>query len=136
MHKEIADKWVIALRSGRYEQGVGSLRIGGDYCVLGVLCDVHKTCCQIEPKDDATLPAWRANYAGMFEYLPDRSTDKDGACAFLPDAVKQWAGTRKRNPVVNGELLSDLNDGSTSGHVGKHTFEQLADLIEANYQTL
>jgi hypothetical protein len=40
MNKEIADKWIEALRSGEYEQGIASLQSGGRFCCLGVLCDL------------------------------------------------------------------------------------------------
>jgi hypothetical protein len=38
--KSIKEKWVAALRSNDYKQGIGSLRDGDTYCCLGVLCDV------------------------------------------------------------------------------------------------
>lgn len=42
--QEIIDKWIAALRSGKYEQGIEVLgsQFGGKetYCCLGVLCDV------------------------------------------------------------------------------------------------
>lgn len=41
MDQELKEKWVDALRSGRYEQGQGLLRTTGDrYCCLGVLVDI------------------------------------------------------------------------------------------------
>lgn len=40
MKKEIADKWVEALRSGEYNQGRGYLRVENEYCCLGVLCEI------------------------------------------------------------------------------------------------
>jgi hypothetical protein len=40
MNTEIKEKWVVALRSGDYKQGKGRLRQDGNYCCLGVLCDV------------------------------------------------------------------------------------------------
>ena len=33
-------KWVEALRSGKYKQGKGYLSRGGEYCCLGVACDI------------------------------------------------------------------------------------------------
>ena len=149
MDKDIAGKWVIALRSGRYEQGVGQLRRYGDFCVLGVLCDVHKTMAQIEPKADA--PVWNQGYGGHFQYWPDPESDRDAASCTLPNAVKQWAGTKRNNPVIDTPLLdqrlgikrspiTDLNDGTDNDgglpNVIRLTFHQLADLIEANYETL
>jgi hypothetical protein len=37
--KSLKDKWVAALRSGKYEQGRGALNHNG-FCCLGVLCEV------------------------------------------------------------------------------------------------
>lgn len=42
MKKEIADKWVEALRSGRYKQCKSWLRDNDGFCCLGVLCDISK----------------------------------------------------------------------------------------------
>lgn len=42
MSKELAMKWVEALRSGKYEQGKGYLKNPyNKYCCLGVLCEVE-----------------------------------------------------------------------------------------------
>lgn len=38
MDKELKEKWMKALRSGRYEQGSSYLYADGTYCCLGVLC--------------------------------------------------------------------------------------------------
>lgn len=39
--KKFKDKWIAALRSGKYKQGRGQLRsLNNNYCCLGVLCDV------------------------------------------------------------------------------------------------
>ena len=35
--KEIGQKWIAALRSGKYKQGFGYLKNQGCYCALGVL---------------------------------------------------------------------------------------------------
>ena len=35
-----AKKWVKALRSGKYKQGIGQLRSGEKFCCLGVACDL------------------------------------------------------------------------------------------------
>ncbi len=42
MKSKIKEKWVAALRSGKYKQGGGQLKtLSGTYCCLGVLCDLH-----------------------------------------------------------------------------------------------
>ena len=37
MPREIGEKWLAALWSGKYKQGVGMLQNGGAFCCLGVL---------------------------------------------------------------------------------------------------
>lgn len=41
MDDKIKQKWIIALRSGNYEQGKNNLRSKNNtYCCLGLLCDI------------------------------------------------------------------------------------------------
>ena len=40
MNNEIAERWIAALRSGKYKQGVNWLRRDNKFCCLGVLCDI------------------------------------------------------------------------------------------------
>ena len=40
MKKDIKQAWLNALRSGDYEQTTGYLEDKGEYCCLGVLCDI------------------------------------------------------------------------------------------------
>ena len=42
MKKEYKDRWVEALRSGKYKQAKGTLRNKEGFCCLGVLCDIVK----------------------------------------------------------------------------------------------
>ena len=39
MNKEVKEKWVAALRSGKYKQTRGTLKDKTGYCCLGVLCE-------------------------------------------------------------------------------------------------
>jgi hypothetical protein len=34
------EEWIVALRSGKYQQAKDRLRTDGGYCCLGVLCDI------------------------------------------------------------------------------------------------
>ncbi len=47
MDKKLKAKWVKALMSGKYKQGEGCLRLGDEYCCLGVLRAVN------DPKDES-----------------------------------------------------------------------------------
>lgn len=41
MNPELKQKWIEALRSGKYKQGKKRLRHAGRYCCLGVLADIQ-----------------------------------------------------------------------------------------------
>ena|ERR1700733_8491047 len=40
INRELAEKWIEALRSGKYPQTKGRLRSSLGFCCLGVLCDI------------------------------------------------------------------------------------------------
>jgi hypothetical protein len=99
MEKALKQKWLEALRSGKYKQGRFALRTKiDDYCCLGVLCDV------------SGVSEWEENglcysYGGALSFLPFRLRDQlaSGARAALvamnddygmsfPD-IADWIGT-------------------------------------------
>lgn len=111
MNREIKEKWVAALRSGEYKQGMGQLRDSSDsrFCCLGVLTDLYIK--------ETGQGKWDSNFF--------RSGNKDGNLfsGFTPEPVRVWAGLRDRNPQVDATNLATLNDGGC-------TFNQIADKIE------
>ncbi len=42
MKRKLAQKWVAALRSGKYNQTTGRLKDEIGYCCLGVLCEISE----------------------------------------------------------------------------------------------
>ena len=42
---EFFDRWIEALKSGKYKQGYGQLRAKNKYCCLGVACEVFNGMC-------------------------------------------------------------------------------------------
>lgn len=112
--------WVAALRSGRYEQGVGTLtRLDPDggpttHCCLGVLCELARA--------DGVIADVR-DHDGYRVY--------DDELNYLPPSVRDWAGLA-RCPTVRVDhrevLLATLNDGTDDWR--RRDFAQLADLIE------
>lgn len=133
MKKEIAEKWVAALRSGEYEQGSGMLRKVGyktneertettavdKFCCLGVLCDIHRL--------ESTEGEW-----DELKYRGARYTTPEGN--YLPPAVIEWAGIcGGSNPSIvergEGKHLANLNDEGC-------TFEYLANRIEDQWPTI
>ena len=112
MKKEIADKWVAALRSGEYKQGRGQLRKGKYFCCLGVLCNLHA-----ESHLDIAAKQMR----------PSRYMGHGGV---LPQAVMEWSGVDAANGrLPDGSLLDEHNDTGAS-------FAKIATLIEKHWQTL
>lgn len=117
VNKENIQKWVDALRSGKYKQGSGRLRrpsAGGDgFCCLAVACDVY---------DENGWDGVR--YAGEDAYMPLR--------------VSRWLGLPHQPAVDVGICVGGhhettnliaLND--TEGY----NFQQIADVIEQNFLT-
>jgi hypothetical protein len=93
---EVIQEWVDALRSGQFQQGAGSLRTQyAQFCCLGVLCELASRKGIIEPPEPNP---------------EDHNWHYDGAGAYLPDAVFEWAGLSGPNPRGTTQFLSHLND--------------------------
>jgi hypothetical protein len=108
MKKEIAMRWVEALRSGDYKQGTEQLRDkNNNFCCLGVLCNLHA-------QDHPEIAAVQKN---QITYL--------GTYAFPRRTVYQWAGLKEGV----GLRLASMNDDG-------RTFKQLARYIAANWEKL
>lgn len=129
MNPEIKRRWVEALRSGQYQQGLGALNKNGKFCCLGVLCELAVADGVIER---SAHPASNLSY-GYDELGSDLDPlDPEQRCeyAYLPDAVREWADLPSNNPQVNVptkyvnlRTLAGLNDGGFS-------FDYIADRIE------
>ena len=111
MNKDIASRWVAALRSGEYEQTERRLRKGTKklgHCCLGVLCDLHskETGLSWDKKENTYL----------------------GAGSNLPYEVVEWAG------MLNSGCLPDTVDGFGSltslNDYSNYTFKRIADVID------
>lgn len=95
--------WVAALRSGKYQQGLGCLRSLGDkFCCLGVLCDLGRE------------KAW-VRGSGAFFYHGHDGT--------LPEIVRDTVGLGYSDTIA----LMRLNDRE-----GK-SFEEIADYLETTF---
>lgn len=116
MKKDIADKWVKALRSARYTQGVGALRPPlNTFCCLGVLCDLAPS----------TTGEWSGD-GYVFEGPNGPAVEKE----VLPTPVLDWAGLKSHTgQLPASSALSTLNDTGKS-------FDDIADIIEKNWEEL
>jgi hypothetical protein len=103
---EVKKLWVDALRSGEYKQGQSRLRDGDTFCCLGVLCDLYR-------KDQGKR--WYKH--------PILGLTMNGEEAYLPLAVREWAGIEVQSPEAGPYPLSVHNDTGIR-------FPEIADLIE------
>ena len=116
MKKEIAEKWVAALRSGDYTQQKGSLANlhRTEHCCLGVLCEL-------------------AIKAGVTLKTREGSVGFDDERVYLPRRVQEWSGVRDRcGMFVGDEHMCGLISMNDYGG----TFDHIADTIEKRWGEL
>lgn len=123
MRKDIADLWAAKLRSGELGQLKRQLATADfkSMCCLGVLCQLHMEQTKEGRWGDALV-------VGRPQYI-DKANNPHTTVP--PEGVVEWAGLADGNPTAasNGHTLAYLNDNG-------HTFDQIADLIEQNWETL
>lgn len=106
--KEDIQKWANALRSGKYKQGLLCLQFNGNYCCLGVACDLFI------PRKKLVLDSYK-NIEGGF-----------------PGRNQPYAPKWLQNINVDFEekvdiSLSEINDSK------EYSFNEIADLLELVY---
>lgn len=123
MKKEVAEQWVAALRSGRYEQGSHWLNRGGKFCCLGVLCEIKPRISKGACSHDADAVIY------------------EGCTGNLPSSVMRWSGMKSDMGYRGDEAdmgyrgdeglpaLYELNDRGVP-------FSEIADVIEAEWESL
>lgn len=107
MNEELKQKWIEALRSGKYKQGHGQLRdLDNRYCCLGVLCDVQGR-------------KWRRQYGDEWGIGNGAEFDSGGE-----------ANNKLLNDIGGREIATKLirmNDGQDKK---PRSFKQIANYIE------
>lgn len=101
MNKDNVKKWAEALRSGKYEQCNNALYDHGQYCCLGVVCEI------------AGIERVGAAYGNLF---PEEN--------FLPPEACDWLGVDDDNPKIGPHRATYWNDNAHA------TFPEIAALIE------
>ena len=123
MNPEVKQKWIDALRSGKYEQGSEKLRSVSGYCCLGVLCDLyaqeHNTEWEFRGNEDTNLQ-------------PQDYWYFDKESEFLPESVMNWAKLF-RNPMlrIEDDDMFEVNEEVSTLNDEGYSFSTIADLIEA-----
>ena len=123
MNKELAFKWVSALRSGNYKQGKNFLIFekGGEreHCCLGVLCEIAGV--EMEEVDE--------HHPLFSESLPpgDKTfivSGDESASGLIPSDI--WDGF---GFPVDQEYLAELNDlGETFEYIAREIEERVIDV--------
>lgn len=111
MDAKLKEKWVTALRSGKYEQGTGIMKSGNNFCCLGVLCE-------IDPDTN-----WDEEHNGYVynkcpkETLTTQLDDRDGN-------TEHTLLEKYNISIEMQDLLINMNDYQ------KFSFDEIADFIE------
>ena len=116
MNKEIKEKWIQALESDEYKKGTEKLRIGEEFCCLGVLCDIYSK--------ETGLGEWKGD-------VFNETVTRNKHFSVLPVVVKKWAGLKGVNPKIKSsdkdvQSIAEVNDRlSPSG-----TFKEVIKIIK------
>ena len=136
---ELRERWVEALRSGKYEQIQSNLRTNYGYCCLGVLCDVIIK--ETEPEQGWELDEGRSAYHLFGIHYGGLPTTYQQMMGLITDEgeielnlIKNEATAMRLKDYVAGRsgqvILTVLNDS------GGWSFEDIADLIENEPQAI
>lgn len=113
MNQDVKQKWVAALRSGKFVQGRSKLKHTTDHgslhCCLGVLCEIHDQ-----------VHSCGQSFEGMEGFPPEHVMN----WAELPDPANLRFTFVRDDGQKFQESLIYLND------VRMYNFKQIADLIE------
>lgn len=113
---ERRERWVEALRSGKYKQGKQVLHDidNNTYCCLGVACDLFK--------DDTKLQLGTQNM--YMSHQGTRVQTYDNHPFYLPVSVAEFLNIKDTGALKCGSTLGYKNDKGA-------TFNEIADIIES-----
>lgn len=116
MKRELLDKWLAALRGGKYEQTSGYLQDTDGFCCLGVLCDV------MDPTA-WTIEGYKFTDGSTNDAVLPSNISKDLGLMGMVDFVD---GNGETKASLLSERLMTMNDTE------EKTFAEIADYIEQN----
>ena len=141
MKKDVAKKWVKALRSGKYKRGEGYLKQYNKknevrHCCLGVLCELYNETMKKNHKKTLNTRSKEHTDTAHNGYVLFNT--QSGS---LPGVVKNWAGMRDstgefiyRIKDKYGEYKDNMNL-SIVNDTGRK-FTTIANIIEKNVENL
>jgi hypothetical protein len=110
MNPEVKQKWIAALRSGKYKQGTSWLRTNKGYCCLGVLSDLLGASWESKGANENGFSVYSCSIAGS------------STTGMLSQPAKEASYLAKKAE----DMLARMNDD-----LGK-SFNEIADWIEEN----
>lgn len=125
MNKEIKQKWINALVSGKYQQGKGKLCRDNKYCCLGVLAEELGVLGDYPESDPQGLHSIDGKLA-TYRVIPTASGWKSHSV--LTAKIRKEVGLS----MEDQDLLIDMNDGIGKFWGNSKPFSQIADWIEEN----
>lgn len=123
MKKAMMEKWVKALESGQYQQGMEYLNMEGNYCCLGVLCEITN----IPKSQDGVFTNYSGSNCILTSTVQKKLDIKSDIGNFHGEEVKWPRGMKKFK--TDASCLAELNDHGA-------TFKQIAKFIRLNYKVL
>ncbi len=114
LEKEFAQKWVDALKSGKYPQGEGYLENDyGQYCCLGVACRMN------HPKVDL-----------RHKFFIDASKDSKKNKEYITKSLERSMPALLRGVDVDQSFVQKVSKMNDDGY----SFDEIADWIENNVE--
>lgn len=104
-------KFIAALRSGKYKQGTGQLRVEDTFCCLGVACDIHR---KTTRKGEWVQGPRDFNYNAAA--YPENKVP--------PIEVVRWYGWPDDNPIIR--VAGNLSQAAIHNDEDRRTFKQIA----------
>lgn len=150
MNKDIAKKWVRALRGKHYKQGRGALKVKAKdgtvrHCCLGVLCELYRKetgDMTAQPLDAARNILIGRSIKTLYGFTAPGRDHEFIQC--LPPTVQKWAEMYDEEGAMrnyendalciakNGAPLRTLTDINDRGY----SFKTIADIIETRAEDL
>lgn len=122
LNKVQFNKWLKALRSGKYRQTCDKLQDDKGYCCLGVACQV------LIPKDKQVKETEEYYDGSKLTYVTKKTKYLEGTSPRDQKAAPAWLKKIDMNFQKRfGCALSELNDDH------QLTFKEIADLLEQEY---
>jgi hypothetical protein len=121
--------WIDALRSGKYTQGQGYLKIDGRHCCLGVACELFAAEAGAVPKDHIAHGRQVTSFEKFDSGFGPRMMNFTGLTS-LGDfwTNEAWKDSLPAHIYAKGDIAT-INDS------GDYSFQDIANIIEAYLNT-